>query len=58
VTSDAIAVIVSRWTGIPVSRLREGEREKVLRLEQILHERIVGQDEAVRLVTDATPSSS
>jgi ATP-dependent Clp protease ATP-binding subunit ClpB len=53
VTSDEIASIVSRWTGIPVSRLREGEREKVLRLDQILHERIVGQDEAVRLVADA-----
>ena len=53
VTSDEIAMIVSRWTGIPVSRLQEGEREKVLRLDQILHERIVGQDEAVRLVADA-----
>ena len=53
VTSDEIAAIVSRWTGIPVSRLQEGEREKVLRLDQILHERIVGQDEAVRLVADA-----
>jgi len=53
VTSDEIAVIVSRWTGIPVSRLQEGEREKVLRLDQILHERIVGQDEAVRVVADA-----
>ncbi len=53
VTSDEIAMIVSRWTGIPVSRLEEGEREKVLRLDQILHERIVGQDEAVRLVADA-----
>jgi ATP-dependent Clp protease ATP-binding subunit ClpB len=53
VTADEIAAIVSRWTGIPVSRLQEGEREKVLRLDQILHERIVGQDEAVRLVADA-----
>jgi ATP-dependent Clp protease ATP-binding subunit ClpB len=53
VTSDEIAAIVSRWTGIPVSRLQEGEREKVLRLDQILHERIVGQDEAVQLVADA-----
>ena len=44
---------MSRWTGIPVSRLQEGEREKVLRLDTILHERIVGQDEAVRLVADA-----
>ena len=53
VTSDEIAMIVSRWTSIPVSRLQEGEREKVLRLDQILHERIVGQDEAVQLVADA-----
>ena len=53
VTSEEIAAIVARWTGIPVSRLQEGEREKVLRLDQILHERIVGQDEAVRLVADA-----
>src|ERR1700729_4300023 len=53
VTSDEIAAIVSRWTGIPVSRLQEGEREKVLGLDAILHERIVGQDEAVRLVSDA-----
>jgi ATP-dependent Clp protease ATP-binding subunit ClpB len=53
VTEDEIALIVSRWTGIPVSRLKEGEREKLLRLDQILHERIVGQDEAVRLVADA-----
>jgi ATP-dependent Clp protease ATP-binding subunit ClpB len=47
------AEIVSRWTGIPVTRLVEGEREKLLRLESILHERVVGQDEAVRLVADA-----
>jgi ATP-dependent Clp protease ATP-binding subunit ClpB len=53
VTEDEIADIVSAWTGIPVSRLREGEREKVLRLEEVLHERVVGQDEAVRLVSDA-----
>ena len=53
VTAEEIASIVARWTGIPVSRLQEGEREKVLRLDQILHERIVGQDEAVRLVADA-----
>ena len=44
---------MSRWTGIPVSRLQEGEREKLLRLDQILHERVVGQDEAVQLVADA-----
>ena len=53
VTEEEIAGIVSRWTGIPVSRLEEGEREKLLRLEEILHQRVVGQDEAVRLVTDA-----
>jgi ATP-dependent Clp protease ATP-binding subunit ClpB len=53
VTDDEIAAIVSRWTGIPVSRLQEGEREKVLHLGEILHERVVGQDEAVQLVTDA-----
>jgi ATP-dependent Clp protease ATP-binding subunit ClpB len=53
VTDDEIAAIVARWTGIPVSRLREGERDKLLRLDQILHERVVGQDDAVQLVTDA-----
>jgi ATP-dependent Clp protease ATP-binding subunit ClpB len=53
VTEDEIAEIVARWTGIPVSRLLEGEREKLLRLDQILHERVVGQDEAVQLVADA-----
>src|ERR671919_987934 len=53
VTEDEIALIVSRWTGIPVSRLKEGEREKLLRLDEILHERVVGQDEAVQLVADA-----
>ncbi len=53
VTEDEIAEIVARWTGIPVTRLVEGEREKLLRLEDILHERVIGQDEAVRLVSDA-----
>jgi ATP-dependent Clp protease ATP-binding subunit ClpB len=53
VTDDEIAQIVSRWTGIPVSRLEEGEREKLLRLDSTLHERVVGQDEAVQLVSDA-----
>ena len=53
VTDEEIAQIVSRWTGIPVTRLQEGERDKLLRLGQILHERIVGQDEAVQAVTDA-----
>lgn len=53
VTEEEIAAIVSRWTGIPVTRLQEGERNKLLRLEEVLHERLVGQDEAVRLVSDA-----
>ena len=53
VTEDEIAQIVSRWTGIPVTRLVEGEREKLLRLDEILHKRVVGQDEAVGLVADA-----
>jgi len=53
VTEDEIAEVVARWTGIPVARLMEGEREKLLRLDEVLHERVVGQDEAVRLVADA-----
>ncbi|MFQ5655036.1 MAG: ATP-dependent chaperone ClpB [Planctomycetota bacterium] len=53
VTEEEIAEIVSRWTGIPVTRLVEGEREKLLRLDEILHRRVVGQEEAVRLVADA-----
>ncbi len=53
VTEDEIAEIVAHWTGIPVTRLMEGEREKLLRLEDILHQRVVGQDEAVQLVSDA-----
>lgn len=53
VTEDEIAEIVAHWTGIPVARLVEGEREKLLRLEDILHERVIGQDEAVQLVSDA-----
>ena len=53
VTEDEIAEIVSRWTGIPVTRLVEGERDKLLRLDEILHQRVVGQDEAVHLVADA-----
>jgi ATP-dependent Clp protease ATP-binding subunit ClpB len=53
VTEDEIAEIVARWTGIPVARLMEGEREKLLRLDEILHERVIGQDEAVQLVADA-----
>jgi ATP-dependent Clp protease ATP-binding subunit ClpB len=53
VTEEEIAQIVSRWTGIPVSRLEEGERQKLLRLDEGLHERVVGQDEAVQVVADA-----
>ncbi len=53
VTEEEIAGIVSRWTGIPVTRLVEGEKEKLLKLDQILHQRVVGQDEAVQLVADA-----
>ncbi len=53
VTEDEIARIISRWTGIPLTRLVEGEREKLLRLDDILHERLIGQDEAVSLVSDA-----
>ncbi|RAJ71300.1 ATP-dependent Clp protease ATP-binding subunit ClpB [Streptomyces sp. Amel2xB2] len=53
VTADEIAEIVAAWTGIPVTRLQEGEREKLLRLDDILRERVVGQDEAVELVADA-----
>jgi len=53
VTAEEIASIVSRWTGIPVMKLVEGEREKLLRLKDTLHERVVGQDNAVQLVTEA-----
>jgi ATP-dependent Clp protease ATP-binding subunit ClpB len=53
VTEDEIAEVVSRWTGIPVSRMLEGERDKLLRMESVVHERVVGQDEAVTAVADA-----
>ena len=53
VTEDEIAEVVSRWTGIPVSRMLEGEREKLLRMEEALHKRVIGQDEAVGAVSDA-----
>ena len=53
VTDDEIARIISRWTGIPVARLTEGERTKLLHLEDELHKRVIGQDEGVRRVTDA-----
>lgn len=53
VTEDEIAMIVARWTGIPVTKLMEGEREKLLRLDDTLKERVIGQDNAVQLVTEA-----
>jgi ATP-dependent Clp protease ATP-binding subunit ClpB len=53
VSSEEIAEIVAKWTGVPVSRLVEGEKEKLLRLEEVLHRRVIGQDEAVTLVTEA-----
>lgn len=53
VTEDEIAMIVARWTGIPVTKLMEGEREKLLRLAETLKERVIGQDNAVQLVTEA-----
>ncbi|MDE6593158.1 MAG: ATP-dependent chaperone ClpB [Oscillospiraceae bacterium] len=53
VTDEEIAKIVARWTGIPVSKLMEGEREKLLRLEELLHRRVIGQDEAVKKVSEA-----
>ena len=57
VTEEEIANIVAKWTGIPVSKLVEGEREKLLHLDEVIHKRVVGQDEAVRLVTEAIQRS-
>jgi ATP-dependent Clp protease ATP-binding subunit ClpB len=53
VSEEEIAEVVSKWSGVPVTRLVEGEKQKLLRLEEVLHERVIGQDEAVSLVTDA-----
>src|SRR5260370_38722730 len=53
VTEEDIAKVVSSWTGIPVSRLQEGEREKLVKLEAHLHQRVVGQDEAIKAVSNA-----
>jgi ATP-dependent Clp protease ATP-binding subunit ClpB len=53
VTSEEIAEVISRWTGIPVSRMLEGERDKLLRMESELHKRVIGQDEAIRAMSDA-----
>ena len=57
VTDEEIAEVVSRWTGIPVSRMLEGERDKLLRMEEELHKRVVGQEEAIRVVSDAVRRS-
>ncbi|MDX1451213.1 MAG: ATP-dependent chaperone ClpB [Oleiphilaceae bacterium] len=57
VTEEEIAETVSKWTGIPVSKMLEGEKEKLLRMEEALHERVIGQDEAVRAVADAVRRS-
>ena len=57
VDADEIAAVVSRWTGVPVSRLLEGEVEKLLRMEERLHERVIGQDEAVHAVAAAVRRS-
>ena len=52
-TEEEIATIVAKWTGIPVAKLMEGEREKLLHLDDVIHQRVVGQDEAVQKVTEA-----
>src|SRR5690606_5069715 len=57
VTAEEIAEVVSRWTGIPVSKMLEGEREKLLKMEEHLHARVVGQDEAIAAVSDAVRRS-
>jgi ATP-dependent Clp protease ATP-binding subunit ClpB len=57
VTAEEIAEVVSRWTGIPVSKMLEGEREKLLKMEDVLHGRVVGQDEAIKVVADAVRRS-
>lgn len=57
VTEEDISEIISKWTGIPVSKLLESERDKLLNLSDVLHERVVGQDEAVEAVSDAIQRS-
>ena len=57
VTDEEIAEVVSRWTGIPVSKMLEGERDKLLRMEDVLHQRVVGQEEAIKVVSDAVRRS-
>ena len=55
VLGDDIANIVSKWTGIPVTKLVESEMQKLLKMEDVLHSRLIGQDEAVEVVSDASP---
>ena len=57
VTEEEIAEVVSRWTGIPINKMLEGERDKLLRMEDVLHEKVVGQEEAIRVVSDAVRRS-
>ncbi len=56
VTEEEIAEVVSRWTGVPVSKMLEGEREKLLRMEDELHRQVVGQDQAITAVSNAVPT--
>ena len=56
-TDEEIAEVVSRWTGIPVNKMLEGERDKLLRMEEVLHNRVVGQEEAIKVVSDAVRRS-
>ena len=56
-TEEEVAEVVSRWTGIPISKMLDGDREKLLRMESVLHERVVGQDEAVIAVANAVRRS-
>ena len=53
VTDEEIAEVVSKWTGIPVSKMLEGERDKLLRMEEVLHNRVIGQEQAVTAVANA-----
>mgnify|MGYP003957125419 FL=1 len=57
VTEDEIAHIVARWTGIPVDKMMEGEKDKLLQMESIIHQRLVGQDKAIKVIADAVRRS-
>ncbi len=57
VTEEEIAEVVSKWTGIPVAKMLEGEREKLLKMEELLHQRVIGQNEAVTAVANAVRRS-